>query len=127
MTEEEQQFHIEVDCPGRTAFNATVKINGKMVPIIGLTLEWRVDRLNRAILEVEPTEVDVVTDALAGIRVVKDGEAGAEEVVTRTEHHFHIHGGSKAWGSKQELADELRRQCLAVAPPDPSTASPTVA
>lgn len=65
------QYRIEVDCVGPTTNNATVKVNGELLPLVALTLVFRSGQINRAILEVEPSEVQVVTDAVAEVRVAE--------------------------------------------------------
>lgn len=64
------QVHVELDCPGPSSNNAVVKVNGKQLPLVALTLELRAGEINRAILEVEPDDLEVVVGAVPVLRKV---------------------------------------------------------
>ncbi len=63
---------VEVSSPSSSPHQTLCRINGKMVPLLSLSLTINCDDRIRVVLEVEPTGLEIVTNALAEVVVVGD-------------------------------------------------------
>jgi hypothetical protein len=68
--EERAECRVEIVCPSIAPQHAAVRVNGKWLPLLGLTLQMNRDEPNRVILDVQATDLSMVVDAVPGVRVL---------------------------------------------------------